>query len=162
MHNLQIVSNSAEETLKIGNNFAKILSKGDIIILSGELGAGKTKFVEGFLSYFNLNDEISSPTFNIVNEYVSNNINIYHFDLYRLESIDDFYAIGGEEYFDKGICLIEWGEFIESILPSDYIKISINTDYYNKDKRIFDISIPDKFVKGDILKGGFFIEDFKY
>ena len=162
MHNLQIVSNSAEETLKIGNNFAKILSKGDIIILSGELGAGKTKFVEGFLSYFNLNDEISSPTFNIVNEYVSININIYHFDLYRLESIDDFYAIGGEEYFDKGICLIEWGEFIESILPSDYIKISINTDYYNKDKRIFDISIPDKFVKGDILKGGFFIEDFKY
>ena len=162
MHNLQIVSNSAEETLKIGNNFAKILSKGDIIILSGELGAGKTKFVEGFLSYFNLNDEISSPTFNIVNEYVSNNINIYHFDLYRLESIDDFYAIGGEEYFDKGICLIEWGEFIESILPNDYIKISINTDYSNKDKRIFDISIPDKFVKGDILKGGFFIEDFKY
>ena len=162
MHNLQIVSNSAEETLKIGNNFAKILSKGDIIILSGELGAGKTKFVEGFLSYFNLNDEISSPTFNIVNEYVSNDINIYHFDLYRLESIDDFYAIGGEEYFDKGICLIEWGEFIESILPNDYIKISINTDYSNKDKRIFDISIPDKFVKGDILKGGFFIEDFKY
>lgn len=162
MHNLQIVSNSAEETLKIGNNFAKILSKGDIIILSGELGAGKTKFVEGFLSYFNLSDEISSPTFNIVNEYVSNDINIYHFDLYRLESIDDFYAIGGEEYFDKGICLIEWGEFIESILPNDYIKISINTDYSNKDKRIFDISFPDKFVKGDILKGGFFIEDFKY
>ena len=162
MNTIKYISHNEEETKKIANSLAKLLQKGDIIILSGDLGAGKTKFVEGFLSYFNLNDEISSPTFNIVNEYVSNNINIYHFDLYRLESIDDFYAIGGEEYFDKGICLIEWGEFIESILPNDYIKISINTDYSNKDKRIFDISIPDKFVKGDILKGGFFIEDFKY
>lgn len=145
MHKLEIISNSSKDTLKIGAIFAQVLSKGDIVILSGELGAGKTKFVEGFLSNFNLNDEISSPTFNIVNEYISNDINIYHFDLYRLENIDDFYAIGGEEYFDKGICLIEWGELVNSILPNNNIKILINTDYSNTNKRIFNISIYDNF-----------------
>ena len=93
----------------------------------GDLGSGKTKFTEGFLSFFGLNDEISSPTFTIVNEYCKEDINIYHFDVYRLEDLDEFYAIGGPEYFDKGICLIEWGELIEPIL-SKYIKISILKD----------------------------------
>lgn len=99
------------------------------ILLSylGDLGSGKTKFTEGFLSFFGLNDEISSPTFTIVNEYCKEDINIYHFDVYRLEDLDEFYAIGGPEYFDKGICLIEWGELIEPIL-SKYIKISILKD----------------------------------
>ena len=93
----------------------------------GDLGSGKTKFTEGFLSFFGLNDEISSPTFTIVNEYCKEDINIYHFDVYRLEDLDEFYAIGGPEYFDKGICLIDWGELIEPIL-SKYIKISILKD----------------------------------
>lgn len=99
------------------------------ILLSylGDLGSGKTKFTEGFLSFFGLDDEISSPTFTIVNEYCKEDINIYHFDVYRLEDLDEFYAIGGPEYFDKGICLIEWGELIEPIL-SKYIKISILKD----------------------------------
>lgn len=72
-----------------------------------------------------MQDEISSPTFTIVNEYSNNDINIYHFDLYRLADIDEFYTIGGPEYFEKGICIIEWGELIENILPSNYIKIEI-------------------------------------
>ncbi|MDO5557666.1 MAG: tRNA (adenosine(37)-N6)-threonylcarbamoyltransferase complex ATPase subunit type 1 TsaE [Clostridia bacterium] len=66
---------------------------------------------------------MSSPTFTIVNEYKSNAINIFHFDVYRLEDCDEFYAMGGEEYFSKGICIIEWGEIIENILPPNYIKI---------------------------------------
>ena len=65
----------------------------------GDLGAGKTKFTEGFLSFWGLENEISSPTFTIVNEYKNKDINIYHFDVYRLEDVDEFYAIGGEEYF---------------------------------------------------------------
>ena len=89
---------------------------------------GKTKFTEGFLSYFGLENEISSPTFNIVNEYHTNNINIYHFDVYRLSDEDEFYAIGGEEYFDKGICLIEWGELILDCLPEDYLQICFKKD----------------------------------
>jgi len=69
------------------------------------LGSGKTKFTEGFLSFFELQDEISSPTFTIVNEYYKNDTNIYHFDVYRLEDLDEFYAIGGPEYFEKR-CLL--------------------------------------------------------
>ena len=90
----------------------------------GNLGSGKTKFTEGILAYFGLQDEISSPTFTIVNEHNAPNMNIYHFDVYRLEDSSEFYEIGGEEYFEKGICLIEWGEIIEDILPENYLKIS--------------------------------------
>ena len=105
MYKISIKSNNPEDTLKIGKNLAPLLSKGDIAILTGELGSGKTKFVEGFLQNYNLQDEISSPTFNIVNEYVSSENNIYHFDVYRLADSDEFYAIGGEEYFEKGIII---------------------------------------------------------
>ena len=126
MKSLKIISNSPLETIKIAKNFAKLLKTGDIVVLTGELGAGKTKFTEGFLSYYNLEDEISSPTFNIVNEYQTPSSTIYHFDVYRLADIDEFYAIGGDEYFDKGICLIEWGEQIEDALPLEYIKINFD------------------------------------
>ena len=100
----------------------------------GDLGAGKTKFTEGFLSFWDLQGEISSPTFTIVNEYSNDDINIYHFDVYRLEDVSEFYAIGGEEYFSSGICIIEWGELIEEALPDDYIKISFEKD--NSDENI--------------------------
>ena len=98
-------------------------------------GSRKTKFVQGILEYFGLADEISSPTFTIVNEYTNSNINIYHFDVYRLADIDEFYAMGGEEYFENGICLIEWGEMIESILPDHYTKITFKKDSNNLDYR---------------------------
>ena len=80
-----LICKNENETREFAKNLASILEKGDIIILTGELGAGKTKFTEGILSYFGLQQEISSPTFTIVNEYHSNKIDIYHFDLYRLE-----------------------------------------------------------------------------
>ncbi len=131
----KLISHSENETKLIGKKFAEKLKKGDVIVLTGELGSGKTKFTEGVLEYFGLENEISSPTFNIVNEYISKNINIYHFDVYRLEDEDEFYAIGGEEYFDKGICLIEWGEMIESVLPKKYIHITFNRNYENDDSR---------------------------
>ena len=120
------ISKSEQDTIDFAKNYAKNLKAGDIIVLSGELGSGKTKFVQGVLENFNLQDEISSPTFTIVNEYNSNEVNIYHFDVYRLEDSDEFFAIGGEEYFSKGICLIEWGELIEDILPKPYTKISFS------------------------------------
>ncbi len=131
----KLISHSENETKLIGKKFAKKLKKGDVIVLTGELGSGKTKFTEGVLEYFGLENEISSPTFNIVNEYISKDINIYHFDVYRLEDEDEFYAIGGEEYFDKGICLIEWGEMFESVLPKKYIHITFNRNYENDDSR---------------------------
>lgn len=130
----RIVSNSEEETKLIGKRFAQSLKRGDVVVLTGELGSGKTKFTEGVLTYFGLENEISSPTFTIVNEYVKDDVNIYHFDVYRLEDEDEFYAIGGDEYFDKGICLVEWGEMIKNVLPKNYIHITFsrNLDYENK------------------------------
>lgn len=121
----EFISNSEEETINFAKNFAKQLKKNDIIILSGELGSGKTKFTQGILEYFGLEKEISSPTFTIVNEYNAQHFSIYHFDLYRLNNIDEFYEIGGDEYFAKGgLCIVEWGEMIEPILNKNYYKIS--------------------------------------
>ncbi len=133
------ITNSEEETKKIAKKFAEGLKKGDIVVLSGDLGSGKTKFVEGVLSYYSIENEISSPTFTIVNEYISKKENIYHFDVYRLENSDEFYAIGGEEYFQKGICFIEWGEIIKDILPRQYIQIKFSRDLKNEERREIEI-----------------------
>ena len=129
------LSKSSSDTLEFGKNFAKDLKKGDVIVLIGDLGSGKTKFTEGILSYFGLENEISSPTFTIVNEYNSTNIDIFHFDVYRLNNSLDFYNIGGEEYFNKGICIIEWGEIIEDALPDRYTKITFERDLENENYR---------------------------
>ena len=141
MNNYILKSNSENETKEFASKFASKLNKGDVIVLSGDLGSGKTKFTEGFLSYFGLENEISSPTFTIVNEYHKNDINIYHFDVYRLEDSSEFYAIGGDEYFEKGICIIEWGELIEDALPKKYIKIDFSRDSENENKRILNIQL---------------------
>lgn len=140
MKSINIKSTSSNQTMNIAKFFAKHLTKGDTIVLTGELGSGKTKFTEGFLSYFGLEEEISSPTFNIVNEYSSDKVNIYHFDVYRLSDTEEFYAIGGEEYFEKGICLIEWGELIEDSLPFQYIHISFEKTENAPDSRLLKIN----------------------
>ena len=134
-----ITTNSEQETINLGKKIASQLKKEMIIVLSGDLGSGKTKLTEGVLTYFGLENEISSPTFTIVNEYNTPNLNIYHFDVYRLADIDEFSAIGGEEYFEKGACIIEWGGLIEEILPKDYIKITFFRDLENDTKRNIEI-----------------------
>ena len=129
------LSKSPENTLEFAKNFAKDLKFGDIIVLIGDLGSGKTKFTEGILSFFGIENEISSPTFTIVNEYISNNITIYHFDVYRLKDSSDFYNIGGDEYFDKGISIIEWGDIIKDALPPKYTKITFERVLENENFR---------------------------
>lgn len=131
----KFISKCEQDTINFAENFAKELNKKDIIVLSGDLGSGKTKFVQGILKHFGLENEISSPTFTIVNEYNTRTCPIYHFDVYRLADIDEFYAMGGEEYFENGICLIEWGEIIEDALPSNYIKITFSKNDDNDDYR---------------------------
>ena len=118
-----IISHNEKETLTFGKTLASFLNKGDTLVLTGDLGSGKTKLTEGILTYYGLEDEISSPTFTIVNEYIKDDIKIFHFDVYRLEDSSEFYAIGGEEYFENGICIIEWGEIIQDALPKNYIHI---------------------------------------
>lgn len=137
---IEYISHNEKETKNFAKKLASYLNIGDIIILSGELGAGKTKFTEGFLSYFGLENEVSSPTFTIVNEYKNNNITIFHFDVYRLEDVDEFYAIGGEEYFNSGICIIEWGEYIRDALPREYIEIIFNKSLSNENIRNLNIN----------------------
>lgn len=129
------LSKSPKDTLDFAKDFAKNLKVGDIVVLVGDLGSGKTKFTEGILSFFGIEDEISSPTFTIVNEYIADEVNIYHFDVYRLENSLDFYNIGGDEYFDKGISIIEWGDIIKDALPQKYTKITFERDPKNENYR---------------------------
>mgnify|MGYP005771886551 CR=1 FL=1 len=145
MKTYKFTSHSSTETMDFAFNLASKLNIGDVIVLSGELGAGKTKFTEGFLKYFGLDNEISSPTFNIVNEYKKDDIKIYHFDVYRLEDVSEFYAIGGEEYFSSGISIIEWGELISDALPNDLIKISFEKDSQDENIRYLNIELCGKF-----------------
>ena len=153
MKNYTFTSNSENDTKQFAKNLASKLNIGDIIILTGDLGSGKTKFTEGILTHFELQDEISSPTFNIVNEYIKNDIKIFHFDVYRLENVDEFYEIGGEEYFSNGICIIEWGEIIKEALPYEHIEISFERNNDDINKRILNIkTFGDKF--DNIFDGG--------
>ena len=123
---VELISHSENETKQIAMKIAAKLNIGDVIVLTGDYGSGKTKFTEGLLDYFGFSGEISSPTFTIVNEHTSDDINVYHFDVCRLEDSDEFLAIGGDEYFEKGISIIEWGEIIEDVLPKDCIKIEFS------------------------------------
>lgn len=134
-------THSEEETKSLSEKIASKLSNNSVIVLSGDLGAGKTKFTEGFLKHFGLENEISSPTFTIINEYSKNDTRIYHFDVYRLEGIDEFYEIGGDEYFEKGICIVEWGELIKDALPPEYIHITITKDNFDLDLRNINIKV---------------------
>lgn len=136
----KFISNSIIETKSFGKKIAGFLKKGDVIILNGDLGAGKTAFVSGVMSYFGKENDVASPTFTIVNEHVINDdLSIFHFDVYRLEDEDEFYAIGGEEYFDKGISFIEWGDNIKDALPKEYLEIKIEKDNNDENVRIFNL-----------------------
>lgn len=139
MSHFQFISKNEQETKHFAKNLAPFCDAKDVIVLTGNLGSGKTKFTEGFLSYFGLENEISSPTFTIVNEYQKNDISIYHFDVYRLEDSSEFYEIGGEEYFENGVCLIEWGELIEDALPKEYLHITFSKDDTDENIRILNI-----------------------
>lgn len=131
-------STSVDHTKELGYKFASKMKKGDILVLNGDLGSGKTIFVSGFLSFYGKEDEASSPTFTIVNEHnLTNELNLYHFDVYRLESSDEFLAIGGDEYFSQGIVLIEWGSKIQDMLPEEYLEVSIQKENENIDIRNF-------------------------
>ncbi len=157
MDDIISTSNSAEETLELGKRIAPYLKKGDVLVMSGDLGAGKTLFTSGVLDYFEKKDEVSSPTFTIVNEYdLKDDLKLFHFDVYRLESPDEFLAIGGDEFFENGVCLIEWGEKIEEYLPKDVLRINIRKDTEDDNKRVFSFYTTseryNEMIKEAILK----------
>lgn len=120
---MEFISRSEKETFDFAFEIASKISENKVICLNGELGAGKTTFVKGFCKFFNIT-EISSPTFTLVNEYEGSR-SIFHFDVYRLADEDEFFAIGGDEYFEKGICIIEWSDVIKDVIPDDAIDVRI-------------------------------------
>ena len=116
---------SFKETEEIGKILASKLNGNEVITLYGDLGAGKTTLTRGIASFFGVENEVSSPTFAIMNEYQSEKVNIYHFDMYRVNSIEELESTGFFEYLGKGLIIIEWSENIEKYLPKDIIKVSI-------------------------------------
>lgn len=119
---MEYVSNNQKQTEEIAAEFAKTLKSGDVVILSGDLGAGKTAFVKGVAKHFNLSD-VTSPTYAYLNVYGDY---LYHYDCYRLSCGEDAERLGLTDYFGgDNICLIEWAENIEDVLPDKVKKVEI-------------------------------------
>lgn len=123
-----IKTNSPEETIAVAEKLGGLLSAGDIIAYKGGLGAGKTTFTRGLAIGLGLGDNVTSPTFALVNEYRGDNITIYHFDMYRIETEEDLESTGFYDYpFEDNVAVIEWSENISEFLPDKTIYITINS-----------------------------------
>ena len=118
-------SNSPAETEAIGAALAAVLTPGTVIAYTGDLGAGKTAFTRGLARGLGCDDRVTSPTYTIVNEYLSGRMPLFHFDMYRLGSSDDLFDIGWEDYLERGgVCAVEWSENVDDAMENAiYVKI---------------------------------------
>jgi len=122
-------SSSEQETYQIARKLAEQASAGEVYCLSGNLGVGKTVFTKGFAAGLGITEPVSSPTFTIVQIYEEGRLPLYHFDVYRIEDIEEMEEIGYEDcFYGEGVCLIEWAELIKEILPENCKKILIEKD----------------------------------
>ena len=120
---MEYITKSYEETLRLAREYTKTLKGGDIVLLNGEMGAGKTVFAKGVALALGIEDEITSPTYAYMNDYDGK---LYHYDCYRLSSGEDAEALGLTDYFYlKGICLIEWAQNISDVLPKNCKTVEI-------------------------------------
>lgn len=123
---ITLKSKNSNETVEIGEKLGKLLKSGDIVLLSGDLGTGKTVLTKGIAKGMEIDDYITSPTFMLVNEHIGR-IPLYHFDVYRITDYTELYDIGYEEYFfGEGVCVIEWPERIEPLIPVERLSIRID------------------------------------
>jgi tRNA threonylcarbamoyladenosine biosynthesis protein TsaE len=125
---LVIISNSADFTKDLGKKLSRFLAKGSIILFTGELGGGKTTFISGIAAGLGLKEDLSSPSFTILNEYhIDGRLKFVHVDLYRLENIDDINGIGLEDYIYDGFSIIcvEWGDRIKDHIKKEFLEIDI-------------------------------------
>jgi len=126
-------SRSEEDTTELAENIESEKFPGMVICLNGELGSGKTLFVKGFAKALGIVDDITSPTFNIIKEYLDGEAELYHMDVYRVE--DNYESVGIEDYFKRdGVSIIEWAELIEEILPDE--RLDINFQIAGENTRI--------------------------
>ena len=122
----EYISCSPSQTVEIGRKIACLLKSGDVVALFGDLGTGKTCLISGIADGLGFSGEVSSPTFALVNEYLGGRLNLYHFDMYRVESWEDLYSTGYFDYLESdGVLAIEWSENIEAALPDGVIEITI-------------------------------------
>ena len=142
---MQITTHSADETQALGQRLAKRLLPGDVIAYFGDLGAGKTALTRGIAQGLGVTDLVTSPTYTIVNEYLTGRIPLFHFDMYRLSSSDELFDIGWEDYLTRGgVCAVEWSENVEDALQ-DAIRVTIEKDPFEPDTRCITIEGGSRF-----------------
>ena len=147
---MQITTHSADETQALGQRLAKRLLPGDVIAYFGDLGAGKTALTRGIAQGLGVTDLVTSPTYTIVNEYLTGRIPLFHFDMYRLGSSDELFDIGWEDYLARGgVCAVEWSENVEDALR-DAIHITIEKDPLEPDTRRITIEGGSRFEAAGI------------
>lgn len=128
---------SHEDTLNLGKKIGDVLKPGDILLLEGDLGAGKTTFAQGLAEGLGVDEFVNSPTFVIINEYFSGHLPLYHMDLYRLEDEAQLYDLGVEEYFfGNGVSVVEWPEIALSLLPEAYTRLTFLREGQGREVKI--------------------------
>ena len=123
---MEFVTHSREETEALGARLADALAEGRVVAFTGALGAGKTAFVSGMARALGVEERVTSPTFTIVNEYEGGRLPLFHFDMYRLDSADELFHIGWEDYLARGgVCAVEWSENVTGAIEPDAVRVSI-------------------------------------
>jgi tRNA threonylcarbamoyladenosine biosynthesis protein TsaE len=124
---MEKICRNIAETQSFANCFAEFLKGGEVVTLSGDLGAGKTTFTQCLARALGINQPVTSPTFTLMNQYLDGRLKLYHFDMYRIEDITEILETGLTEYFGAkdAVCMIEWAENIASLLPKNVIKLRI-------------------------------------
>ena len=137
---IKIIEN-LQETRAFGFDLAKKLKQGDIIALIGDLGTGKTTLTKSIAEGLGITEMITSPTFTIVQEYHQGRLPLYHFDVYRVNDVEEMYELGYEEYFfGQGVCVIEWADLIMDIIPKG--ALIINIEYgAEEDQRVYHVTV---------------------
>ena len=123
---MEFITNSAAETRALGGRLAEKLGPGSVVAFTGDLGAGKTAFTAGLAAGLGITERVTSPTYTIVNEYEGGRLPLFHFDLYRLESAEELFDIGWEDYLDRGgVCAVEWSERAADALDGETVFVRI-------------------------------------
>ncbi|HAI91924.1 MAG TPA: tRNA (adenosine(37)-N6)-threonylcarbamoyltransferase complex ATPase subunit type 1 TsaE [Butyrivibrio sp.] len=129
MYNMVFESTSSQMTFEFAKKIGENLKRGDVLCLDGDLGVGKTVFTKGVAAGLGIKDDVSSPTFTLIQEYYGGRLPLYHFDVYRIDGPWDMDDLGYDEYFyGEGVCLVEWGSMIKELFPENTIYVRIEKD----------------------------------
>ena len=141
---MELITNSPEETERVGMALGAVLTPGTNLAYEGDLGAGKTAFTRGLARGLGANEQVTSPTYTIVNEYLSGRLPLFHFDMYRLASAEDLWDIGWEDYLERGgVCAVEWSENVREAMED---AITVRIEKLGEDSRRITIEGGEKFA----------------